>query len=284
MNIYLAGPIDGCSYEEAHGWRNDLTRELAGGYQHHFFNPLKLNTTQNGVVDADMRAIAESDAVVAHCWKPSIGTSMEIALSTCLYDVPVLTLMPRAEITDITPFSGSMTPIHPWIAALSNTVMFYPQGKWNEFMPRLAQGVRSFVESLDQFDTDMGALTMSSKFSRHAQPLRVLAQHIHRLNRPWWQDLNTGAPIERNFGELLMLATSELAEALEGNRRNLNDDHLPERKMEEAELADAIIRILDTSAGMGLDVPGALVEKLVYNSVRSDHKVENRLKENGKKY
>ena len=80
-----------------------------------------------------------------------------------------------------------------------------------------------------------------------------------------------------------MLCVSELAEAMEGDRKDLMDDHLPHRKMLEVELADAVIRILDMSGGLGLDVAGAIAEKLEYNTERSDHKPENRAN-GGKKY
>jgi len=38
-----------------------------------------------------------------------------------------------------------------------------------------------------------------------------------------------------------------VAEATEGERKDLNDDHLPARKMGEVELADALIRTLDVA-------------------------------------
>lgn len=75
-----------------------------------------------------------------------------------------------------------------------------------------------------------------------------------------------------------------LEEGLEGYRKNLMDDKLPHRPMLEVELADAVIRILDMCGGLGLDLQGAIYEKLAYNSNRADHKIENRLKENGKKF
>ena len=62
------------------------------------------------------------------------------------------------------------------------------------------------------------------------------------------------------------------------------DNHLPHRKMVEVELADAMIRIMDLAGAMNLDLGGAMVEKLLYNTQRSDHKVDNRAKTNGKKF
>lgn len=111
-----------------------------------------------------------------------------------------------------------------------------------------------------------------------------IAADIHALNRKWWRDIQTGEPIQRNHGELIALIHSELSEALEADRKDLMDDKLPHRKGLEVELADAMIRILDMAGGLGLDIGGALVEKLEYNSNRADHKPENRLKEGGKKY
>ena len=103
--------------------------------------------------------------------------------------------------------------------------------------------------------------------------------HAGAAESGWWDTIT-----EEDTPRLLMLCVSELAEAMEGHRKDLMDEHLPHRKMLEVELADAVIRILDMSVGLKLDLPGALVEKLVYNTTRADHKPENRAKDNGKKY
>lgn len=62
----------------------------------------------------------------------------------------------------------------------------------------------------------------------------------------WWDNPN------RCLFECLQLISTEVAEATEGARKNLMDDHLPHRWMEEVELADALIRTLDLGGRLGL--------------------------------
>lgn len=114
--------------------------------------------------------------------------------------------------------------------------------------------------------------------------LNTLAKDIYAGNHQWWHDINTGEKLNRNKGELIALMHSELSECLEGVRKDINDTHLIHRKMEEVELADAIIRILDYAGGFNLDIDGAIAEKRVYNANREDHKREARLKSDGKKF
>jgi NTP pyrophosphatase (non-canonical NTP hydrolase) len=106
----------------------------------------------------------------------------------------------------------------------------------------------------------------------------------HKANETWWKNPATGERIKRNKGELLMLIVSELAEAMEGERKDLMDDKLPQRRMAEVELADALIRIFDYAGAHGYDLQGAVEEKMAYNANRADHKPENRLKDGGKKW
>lgn len=108
--------------------------------------------------------------------------------------------------------------------------------------------------------------------------------HGLSVNAGWWNDLETGQPLNRNVGELLCLIHSEISEAMEGYRKNLMDDKLTHRKMIEVELADAAIRIFDLAGGLGLDIGGAIREKIIFNTNREDHKPENRKLENGKKF
>jgi hypothetical protein len=87
--------------------------------------------------------------------------------------------------------------------------------------------------------------------------LNDFAAECHNGNNLWWQDPATGERIDRNIGELLMLVVTELAECMEGERKNLMDDHLPHRKMAEVELADALIRIGDIAGSRKLDLDQA---------------------------
>jgi len=89
-------------------------------------------------------------------------------------------------------------------------------------------------------------------------------------------------------GQRLMLITSEIAEALEGNRKDRNAkiesksyyDGLADNEMfnhefekyikdtTEDEMADALIRILDYAGAYGIDIDFHVKQKLRYNSLR----------------
>ena len=127
--------------------------------------------------------------------------------------------------------------------------------------------------------------------------IETLQRKIHQGNvdAGWWTDLDTlqglaeECRIRTRFGkalvaEKLVLIHSEVSEAMEASRKNLMDDKLTHRKGVEVELADAVIRILDLAGALELDLAGAIQEKLAYNAVREDHKVENRKAEGGKSY
>lgn len=114
--------------------------------------------------------------------------------------------------------------------------------------------------------------------------LNFYAYKVFKDNATWWHDLKTGEKLDRNKGELLMLIVSEVAEAMEGERKDLMDTHLPHRKMAEVELADVLIRVFDYAGAFGYDLSGAVADKLAYNKNRKDHKPEARLAANGKKF
>ena len=112
-----------------------------------------------------------------------------------------------------------------------------------------------------------------------AERINFIAMKCHQnaLECGWWDG-------GRNDGELIALMHSELSEALEAIRKDLDDDHLLNRKGVEVELADAVIRIFDFCSYHKLDLGGAIRDKIEYNANRADHKIENRNKEHGKKF
>lgn len=128
----------------------------------------------------------------------------------------------------------------------------------------------------------------------------VLVDYCHGASAAagWWGELEQTGDLpydvaevrgDGRFGKALVaqklcLIHSEVSEAMEGHRKGLADDKLPHRPMIEVELADAVIRIADLAGALGLDLGGAIAEKMEYNRKRPDHKPENRKADGGKKY
>ena len=108
--------------------------------------------------------------------------------------------------------------------------------------------------------------------------------HGASLRAGWWHDENGALPPQVNVPTLLMLIVSEISEAMEAHRKSLMDDKVTYRPGVEVELADAVIRILDVSGALGLDLVGAVIDKLEYNSGRRDHTREARKASGGKAY
>ena len=92
-------------------------------------------------------------------------------------------------------------------------------------------------ELLDELDFDLG-----------------IQHEIHEISKQWWTDLETCKPLKRCVYDIFNLIDSELSEAFEGYRKDLMDDHLPQYKMFDVEIADCLIRVLDLASGDNLDL------------------------------
>lgn len=82
--------------------------------------------------------------------------------------------------------------------------------------------------------------------------LEKLAAEIHAQNVAvgWWDDFPRRQ--DRHY-TAMMLVVTEWAEAAEGARKDLVDDHLPHRPMFDVELADAAIRLLDLAGAYQIE-------------------------------
>lgn len=133
---------------------------------------------------------------------------------------------------------------------------------------------------------------LSGEAAKHAANINALADLCHQKSaeKGWWIDEVTGLDLSLSpyfkwvIGTKLMLMVSELSEAMEGERKGIMDDKLTHRPMGEVELADAVIRIMDTARKLGYDLGGAIMEKMAFNDVRPDHSVEARAAAGGKKF
>jgi NTP pyrophosphatase (non-canonical NTP hydrolase) len=113
-----------------------------------------------------------------------------------------------------------------------------------------------------------------------------LQHDIHQTacDHGWWDEqnemeyqmANRDMPTEQRefvrkavIGQKLCLMHSEISEGMEGERKNLDDDKLPQYSMLEVELADCMIRIFDFAERYSLDVVGALLDKAKFNKGRS---------------
>lgn len=85
MIVYLGGPINGCTDEEANGWRGDVKPILLAA-SIEYLDPMRRDyrgrELEDGIaaeiVLGDKEDIDKCDVLFMNCPKPSWGTAMEI--------------------------------------------------------------------------------------------------------------------------------------------------------------------------------------------------------------
>ena len=120
MKVYLGGPIDGCSDEEASGWRREASEYLISK-GHEPLDPMRRDyrlraltpAMAQEIVDYDLQDIDEADILFMNCSKPSVGTSMEIVYGH----------QKRKQVIAVIP--GGRGP-SPWLVAHANQVLAGP--------------------------------------------------------------------------------------------------------------------------------------------------------------
>lgn len=111
MNVYLCGPINGCTDEEARDWRETIKASLPDT-----LDPMrrdyrdKESENYREIVELDKRDIEACGVVLVNYDKPSVGTSMEV-LWAWLKETPVIVVC-RKE-----------TVISPWLRYHSTKIV-----------------------------------------------------------------------------------------------------------------------------------------------------------------
>lgn len=136
---------------------------------------------------------------------------------------------------------------------------------------------RDVKKKLDEYKSPTTPISKTTK-------LNILAATIHQVNKEkgFWDK-------ERNVGEMLMLVTSELGEAMEAHRKGKFADWIgyqeaiegteSKNKQEafeqfikdsfEDEIADAVIRLFDMAGGLNINLDKHIEAKLDYNRSRA---------------
>lgn len=105
MKVYLAGPISGCTDDEAIGWRQQV---IAMAPSIEFFDPMVRDyrgaeeQSFCEIVEGDKADIDQCDAMLVYFERPSVGTSMEV-LWAWIQEMPVIVI------------DRSGRPLSPWL-------------------------------------------------------------------------------------------------------------------------------------------------------------------------
>ena len=113
MKVYLCGPINGCSDDEATTWREWFKTNFRYA---RYVDPMvrdyrgKESSEYREIVELDKRDIVACDALVVMYTQPSVGTSMEIFFAHSL-GRPVIVI------------DESGKPISPWLRYHATTIV-----------------------------------------------------------------------------------------------------------------------------------------------------------------
>ena len=133
---------------------------------------------------------------------------------------------------------------------------------------RLAQVMGLTLDTLSKSLDDEGVSHVASG------DITTLSARSHKISteKEWWADYQAAPGRYKPYvlATKIALIASEISEALEEARKNAYQKYEKDGKPEGVvvELADAIIRIFDFCEHLGLDLKGALLDKLTFNETR----------------
>lgn len=115
MIVYMAGPINGCNDDEAHGWRQSFDAKMCSvGIT--TLDPMRRDyrgredECVDEIIEGDKKDIFAADVFFAYCWQVSWGTAMEIHFAW-LNHKPVILAVPKGQ------------PISPWLRYHSTSIL-----------------------------------------------------------------------------------------------------------------------------------------------------------------
>lgn len=197
------------------------------------------------------------------------------------------------EILEWLAFGGSLisvwlygrNPVLGPLAGIMVSIIFIIFGLASGIIAASASNVVFFIIHLRNYikaramDWERIKLQVASGFG-------AVQYHAHRLSAEagWWDKVETPDDLAAVIPTKLCLIHSEISEAMEGHRKSLPDDHLPQYPMFAVELADAVIRIGYLAGKCGIDLGPIIADKMAYNAIRPDHKRDVRSQAGGKTY
>jgi NTP pyrophosphatase (non-canonical NTP hydrolase) len=146
----------------------------------------------------------------------------------------------------------------------------------------------TFVHAFTELQADAAAINKKNGFNKEDALMDAFESYLRaNCDEDGYHPFDGLVPSFRNArtGLKLMLAVGELGETLEAVRKNLGpDSHIPDFTSEEAEVADAVIRLMNYATDRKLRLAEAIVAKNEYNRNRPDHSPEARASKHGKSF
>ncbi len=96
--------------------------------------------------------------------------------------------------------------------------------------------------------------------------IRIAFVALSELCDEWFS--GTQGFSRQNFDGDCMLAVTELAEAVEADRKNAPDSHLPDFPGRDVEIADTLVRLFHLAGKYNLNIYSAFMAKMEYNLSR----------------